>query len=31
LVYAILAWRGVRGRETAAQDELLRQEGLLKA
>jgi hypothetical protein len=31
LVYAILAWRGVRGREVDAQDQLLRAEGLLNA
>jgi NCS1 family nucleobase:cation symporter-1 len=31
LVYAILAWRGVRGREADAQDALLRDEGLLPA
>jgi purine-cytosine permease-like protein len=31
LVYAVLAWRGVRGREADAQDELLRAEGLLTA
>jgi purine-cytosine permease-like protein len=29
LVYVVLAWRGVRGREADAQDELLRTEGLL--
>jgi NCS1 family nucleobase:cation symporter-1 len=31
LVYAILAWRGVRGREADAQDDLLRRERLLEA
>jgi hypothetical protein len=31
VVYAVLAWRGVRGREADAQDELLRTEGLLAA
>ena len=31
LVYAALAWRGVRGREADAQDVLLRAEGLLAA
>ncbi len=31
LVYAVLAWRGVRGREVDAQDQLLRAEGLLTA
>jgi purine-cytosine permease-like protein len=31
LVYTVLAWRGVRGREADAQDELLRAEGLLTA
>jgi purine-cytosine permease-like protein len=31
LVYAVLAWRGVRGREADAQDELLRTDGLLPA
>ena len=31
IVYVALAWRGVRGREVDAQDQLLRSEGLLNA